>query len=379
MREVVIAGVGIHEFGRFPDKTYKDFGEVATLRALEDAGMSYKDIEVAFAGNVMAEMCAGQNVLQRIGLTGIPIINVETACASGGASLWLAYNLISTGVYDVALAAGFEKAPRGFIPGCGYDDWQMWSGLGINPLYFATNTHMHMNEYGTTEKQLALVAVKNHRNSVHNPYAMYRKEFTLEQVLSSQMVCEPLRLLMLCAPNEGGAAAVLCAKEVAHKYTNKPITIAGAALKTRDFDTMFLPAVSTRVDKKNKTLTESTVAEAYEMAGIGPEDLDLVELQDTSTGCEIIYSEELGLFPKGEGGPAVEAGLTEINGKIPINASGGLQSKGEPLGASSLAMVAELTMQLRGEAGLRQVEGAKVGLGHTEGAGGNCCVIILKK
>lgn len=379
MREVVVAGVGIHEFGRFPEKDYREIGRVAAERALKDANVEWKDIQVAYVGNVMAEMAKGQNILQPLGATGIPIINIENACASGGASFHLAYQAIAYGMYDVALVLGVEKAPRGFIPNCGYDRWQMWTGLGVNPLYFAMNIQEHMIKYGTTVEQLAKVSVKNHRNGVKNPYAMYRKELTIEEVLNSPMVCEPLTLLMLCAPNEGAAAAVLCAKDVVHRYTSKYVTVAATALCTRMSGDMFLPAVSAPTNVDHPSLTERTVSMAYEMAGIGPEDLSLVELQDTDAGSEIIYTELLGLCPKGEGGRLVDEGATEPTGRIPVNVSGGLLSKGEPLGASSLAMVAELTWQLRGDAGPRQIEGAKVGLGHTEGAGGNCSVIILKR
>ncbi|KJR96212.1 MAG: hypothetical protein VR68_14875 [Peptococcaceae bacterium BRH_c4a] len=379
MREVVIAGVGIHPFGRFPDKDYREIGRTAVVMALKDANMQWKDIQTAYVGNVMAEMAKGHNVLQPLGVTGIPIINVENACASGGASLRLAYDAIANGLYDVALVMGVEKAPKGFIANCGYDRWQMWTGMGVNPLYFAMNIQDHMIQYGTTSEQLAKISVKNHRNATKNPYAMYRKEFSIEEVLNSPMVCEPLTLLMLCAPNEGSAAAVLCAKDVVHKYTTKYVTIAATALCTRLPQDMFLPAVSAPTNLDHPTLTERTASMAYKMAGIGPEDLSLVELQDTDAGSEILYTEGLGLCPKGEAGRLIDEGVTEPTGRIPVNVSGGLLSKGEPLGASSLGQVVELTWQLRDDAGPRQIQGAKVGLGHTEGAGGNCSVIILKR
>ncbi|MHB1126352.1 MAG: thiolase family protein [Bacillota bacterium] len=378
MREVVVAGVGIHPFGRFPDKDYRDLGRTAVTMALKDANVEWKDIQAAYVGNVMAEMAKGHNILQPLGVTGVPIINIENACASSGTSLRLAYESVAHGIYDVALVAGVEKAPRGFIANSGYDRWQVWTGLGVNPLYFAMQIQDHMIRYGTTAEQLAKVSVKNHRNAVKNPYAMYRKECSVEDVLNSPMVCEPLNLLMLCAPNEGAAAAVICAKDVVRKYTSKYVSLAATVLRTRLAGDMFVPAISVPTGLEHPCLTERTSKLAYEMAGIGPEDLSVVELQDTDAGSEILYTEGLGLCPKGEGGRLVDEGITEPTGRIPVNVSGGLLSKGEPLGASSLGQLVEVTWQLRGDAGPRQVAGAKVGLCHSEGAGGNCSVIILK-
>jgi len=326
----------------------------------------------------MAEMAAGHNILQPLGVTGIPIINVENACASSGSSLRLACESIAHGIHDIVLVLGVEKAPRGFVANSGYDRWQMWTGLGVNPLYFATQAQEHMIQWGTTVEQLAKVSVKNHRNAVHNPYAMYRKEVSLEEVLHSKRVCDPLTLLMLCAPNEGAAAAVLCAEDVVEKYTHRYVEVAAAALCTRLAGDMFVPAVSVPVGLQQASLTERAAKQAYEIAGIGPEDLDLVELQDTDVGSEIVYMEGLGLCPKGDAGKLIDDGTTEPGGRIPVNVSGGLLSKGEPLGASSLGQVVEVTWQLRGDAGLRQLEQPQVGLCHSEGAGGNCSVIILK-
>ncbi|MFZ3102277.1 MAG: thiolase family protein [Desulfitobacteriaceae bacterium] len=380
MREVVVAGVGIHEFGRFPNKDYRIIGRTAAVMALQDANVEWKDIQTAYVANVMAEMAKGQNILQPLGATGIPILNIENACASGGTGLRMAYQAIASGVIDVALVVGVEKAPKGFIANCGYDRWQMWSGLGLNPLYFATDTHEHMIKYGTTQEHLAKVSYKNHKNGVLNPYAMYRKEISMEEILNSPMVAEPLTLLMFCAPNEGAAAAVICAKDVVRRYTSNYVRISASALCTRMAHDMVLPAVSKpTMDEGEPTLCERTAKMAYKMAGLGPEDLSLVELQDTDAGSEIIFMEDLGLCPRGEAGRLLDEGATEAAGRIPVNISGGLLSKGEPLGASSLGQIVELTWQLRGQAGARQVKDAKVGLGQTQGAGGNCSVIILER
>ncbi|WP_158735678.1 thiolase family protein [Alteribacillus sp. YIM 98480] len=379
MEEVVIAGVGMHEFGRFDDKDYRDLGFVAAKRALEDANMSLNEVQAAFSANVYEISAAGHNVLEKLGVPGIPIINVENACASGASAVRLAYQAIKNKEYDVALVVGFEKSPRGFLPGAGYDRWQEWTGLGANPLYFASSIHEHMVEYGTTREQLAYIASKSHKNAVHNPYAMFRKELSIDEVLNARMVSDPLTLYMLCAPNDGAAAVVICNKKVAKSFTEKPISIAASVLETRRRGDMFVPAVSAPANPPYPTVAERAAQSAYEMASLGPEDIDVAEIQDVDAGSEIIYSERLGFCPIGEGGARAEAGETSIGGRIPLNVNGGILSRGEPVGASSLGQIAEITWQLRGEAGVNQVEGAKVALSHSEGAGGNSCVTILTR
>jgi acetyl-CoA acetyltransferase len=321
---------------------------------------------------------AANKVLARVGLTGIPILNIENACASGGSALREAYQSIAGGFCDVSLAFGFEKMPRGFIAG-NPDDWFATIGLAVNPQYFALKARWHIANFGTTEDQLVRVSVKNHRNGSLNPYAMYRKEMSFDEIANSPMVNDPLRLLMLCAPNEGGGAVVLCTKEIAERYTSTLIKLAAIILKSPLYGTVEVPhiAVSGRVE--SPTVTMTAAKEAFETAGVGPEDLDLVELQDTDSASEIIYTEELGLCERGEGGRLLDEGATEINGRIPINVSGGLLSKGEPLGASALGQVAEVVWQLRGEAGPRQVQDARVGLTHVYGAFGNCAVSVLQR
>jgi acetyl-CoA acetyltransferase len=321
---------------------------------------------------------AGNKVLARVGLTGIPIMNVENACASGGSALRAAYQAIAGDFCDVALAFGMEKMPRGFIPG-NPNDWFAVMGLAVNPQYFALKARWHMANYGTTEDQLVQVSVKNHRNGALNPFAMYRKEMTFEEIANSQMVNDPLRLLMLCAPNEGGAAIVLSTAEIARQNTTNLIKLAATVLDSPLYGTVEVPHISVSARVEAPTVTMTAAKEAYEAAGIGPEDLDLVELQDTDSASEIIYSEELGLCKRGEGGQLLAEGATEISGRIPVNASGGLLSKGEPLGASALAQVAEVVWQLREEAGARQVKDPRVGLTHVYGALGNCAVSVLQR
>lgn len=378
MREVYAIGVGLHAFGRFADKEVIEIGREAVVSALDDAGISWNKVESAYCGTVFAGPMAGNKVLARVGLTGIPIMNLENACASGGSALRAAYQDIAGGFCDVSLAFGMEKMPRGFIAG-NPDDWFATLGLAVNPQYFALKARWHMANFGTTEDQLVKVSVKNHRNGALNPFAMYRKEMSFDEIAGSQMVNDPLRLLMLCAPNEGGAAVVLATKEIAKQQTTKLIKVAAVVLDSPLYGTVEVPhiSVSARVESPTVTMTAST--EAYQAAGVGPEDLSLVELQDTDSASEIIYSEEIGLCARGEGGRLLEEGATEIGGRIPVNASGGLLSKGEPLGASALGQVAEVVWQLRGEAGPRQVQDARVGLTHVYGAYGNCAVSILQR
>ena len=236
-----------------------------------------------------------------------------------------------------------------------------------------------MANFGTTEDQLVRVSVKNHRNGANNSYAMYQKRMSFNEIANSAMVNDPLRVLMLCAPNEGGAAIVLCTKEFARQHTTKLIRLSAAVLKSPLYGTAEVPhiSLSTRVEAPTVTMTASK--EAYEAAGVSPDDLDLVELQDTDSASEIIYTEELGLCERGDGSKLLDEGETEIGGRMPINVSGGLLSKGEPLGASALAQVAEVIWQLRGEAGPRQVPNARLGLTHVYGALGNCAISILQR
>jgi acetyl-CoA acetyltransferase len=379
MREVCVIGVGIHKFGRFPDKTFVDLGAKATLDALKDAGVNWKEIQVAYCGSVYSGSGAGSNMLAEVGLSGIPIIGTEAACAAGGIAFNLGYQAVAHGQYDMVLAVGFEKMPRGFIVSPRFQEWERNMGLGVNPIWMGLAAQRHMAEYGTTVGQFAKVSVKSHKNGALNPNAMYQKPLSYEEILNSPLVCDPLRLLMLCAPNEGAAAVVLCSKEKASQYTSKPVTIAASEIKSSLHETDRNLGMKYAGKIRRPTVISRVARAAYEKAGIGPENLSFVELQDTDVASEIIYSEELGLCKEGEGGRLIDEGVTEINGRIPVNVSGGLLSKGEPVGASALGQIHEIVLQLRGEAGARQVNNARIGLGHVYGGGGYSCVTILKR
>ena len=378
--EAVITGVGIHPFGRFADKSAEELGQYAVDMALADANIEFKDVQAMFLSNSGTIYPGiGPKVAFMFGRTTIPIVNVEAACSGGGACLRMAQMAIKQGEYDIVLAAGVEKQPRGFLAPTisGYEPWQALAGLDENPMYWAMEIRLHMEKYGTTIEQIGQVSVKNHKNGVLNPNAMYRKAMTLEEILNSRIVCDPLTLLMFCAPNDGAAAVVLMSPKVAKKYTTKPVILASCAHRMNPYPEM---AVGNYFGYRTgkKPVTTIAAMEAYEKAGIGPEELSLVELQDTDASGEILFSEELLLFKEGEGGPAVTDGVTEIGGRLPISTDGGIISKGEPVGASALGQIYEVVVQLRGEAGQRQVPNAKAGLAHVRGALGHSCVTILK-
>ncbi|MFN8217847.1 MAG: thiolase family protein [Solirubrobacterales bacterium] len=376
MRPIVVQGVGMHPFGRFDDKSVLEMGVEALRESLADAELEWSQVDALFCAHMYAGTGAGHKIATMLGRTGIPIVNLENACSSGGAAISAARQAIGSGESRTVAALGIEKMPRGFMKMDYFEDWRHPIGHAVNPVQFAFAARRHMHDYGTTEQQLALVAEKNHSHSVHNPRAMYRKEISVEEVLASRMVVDPLRLLMLCAPDEGAAAAILTAGEARPGDVQIVGQGMATALRSQAIGEHMPTDSSVEADV---SVTRRAAEKAYEQAGLGPEDLDVVELQDTDSGNEIIATEELGLCARGEGGPLVESGATRIGGRLPVNPSGGLLSKGEPVGASALGQIFEIVTQLRGEAGPRQVEGARTGLTHALGAGGNCSVIVLQR
>lgn len=379
MSDVVILGAGIHPFGRF-DESAEKIGAYAARMALEDAGVAWSDIQTAYLARMYLPATSGARILRNLGGTDIPIVDVEAACASGGAALRQALLAIRSGEVDLALVIGVEKMPRGFMdPSMIYSPWQIQMGMSLNPSYWSMRAQRHMFEYGTTERQIAQVAYKNHKNSVHNPNAMYQKEFSIEEIMASPLVCDPIRRLEICAPNDGAAALVVASAKRARELGGRPIQIAACTHTIARYSADFrCPADSMSSTTNNPGPTEVTSQQAYARAGIGPKDIDCFEVQDTDAFCEIEIYGDLGLCSATEAGRLIEEGRTEISGDMPVNMSGGLISKGEPVGASHLGQVVELVSQLRGEAGPRQVEGAKTALAHVLGAGGNCAVTILQ-
>jgi acetyl-CoA acetyltransferase len=376
-RSVEVAGIGIHPFGRFEDRTVTDLGVTAVREALHDAGDP--QFQAAFCGTAYAGVAAGHKVLGAIGRTGVPIVDVEAGCASGGAALMLAGGAIRAGQYDCALVFGIEKMPKGIIRSSFFEPWREEAGLAATPAYFALRAQRLMRESGVTKDQLADVVVKNRANGADNPNAMFRSEVTAEQVLASRVVCEPLHLWMLCSPNEGAAAVVLRAAPT--EGAGSGVTLEAAALRSHLPGSVLSEGtpLSGLADDDVAPPTTLAAHAAYDEAGLGPDDVDVVECQDTDAARELLSYEELGLCPKGDAGKWITEGVTRLGGRVPVNPSGGLLSKGEPLGASALGQVVELVTQLRGKSESRQVPGARVALGHTVGRGANASVVVLKR
>jgi len=345
--------------------------------------MEWKDIQVAYASIAGTSLpgSAGAKTAAAIGRTGIGVADVEAACASGGVALKQGVHAIQSGRFDNCLVFGIDKPPRGFFdPSQNFVKWQVEMGMSTNPSYWAMSCTRHMHDYGTTELHLAKVAYKNHKYSVNNPYAMYQKEFTLEEIINSRIVCWPVRLLEICSPDEGAAAVIIAPLEKAHKYTSKPIIVAASAHSLAMYSAEFrapITQMSAKVTNPNASIVAGQ--KAYEEAGIGPEDISVAEVQDTDAFMELTHYEELGWCPLGEAGRMIDEGQTELGGKVPVNLSGGLISKGEPIGASHLGQIVDLVWQLRGELGPRTVERAKVALAHVTGLQGHSAVTILKK
>jgi acetyl-CoA acetyltransferase len=376
-RSVEIAGIGIHPFGRFEDRTVTELGVTAVREALRDAGDP--QFQAAFCGTAYAGVAAGHKVLGAIGRTGVPIVDVEAGCASGGAALMLAGGAIRAGQYDCALVFGIEKMPKGIIRSSFFEPWREEAGLAATPAYFALRAQRLMRESGISKDQLAEVVMKNRAQGVDNPNAMFRSEVTAEQVLASRVVCEPLHLWMLCSPNEGAAAVVLRAAPTGGAGSG--VTLEAAALRSHLPGSVLSEGtpLSGLADDDVAPPTTLAARAAYDEAGLGPDDVDVVECQDTDAARELLSYEELGLCPKGDAGKWITEGVTRLGGRVPVNPSGGLLSKGEPLGASALGQVVELVAQLRGNSGSRQVARARVALGHTVGRGANASVVILRR
>ena len=376
MRDVYVLGVGMIKFGRYPDKDIPQLGGEAALLALKDAGMSIKDIEMLVCGNLFqANAMNGQRILQQIGQTGIPVINVSNACATGSTAVREAYVGVASGMYDVTMAVGVEQMGKmGLLGGgarSGGESVEGVLGSGLMPAVFGQAGVEHMRKYGTTAEQFAKISVKNHKHSVHNPLSQYQVEVKLADVLNARMVAYPNTLYMCCPTGDGAAAAILVSADKMKQYTNKPVKVAASVLTSDPYTErdLTMPDVN--------TLTRNAAKQAYEKAGLGAKDLDLVELHDCFATAELLHYDNLGLCGEGEGGRMIDEGRAALGGDTPVNVSGGLLSKGHPLGATGVANIYELVTQLRGRAGARQVEGAKVGLAHVIGLGSACTIHIL--
>ena len=379
MSDVYVMGIDMIQFGRYPDSSVPKLGAQAALLALDDAGLTIQDMEALYSGNLLqAAAMVGQRILREIGQTGIPVTNSSNACATGATAFREGWTAIKAGLYDLVLVIGVEQMGKaGLLGGGGGGGGIPKEGLlgsGLMPAVFAEAGQEHARKYGTTFEQFAKVSVKNHAHSVKNPKSMYRKETPLEMVMNSEMIAYPNTKLMCSVNVDGAAAAVLASEKKAKELGMGRAVKVGASVLTSDPFTerdLVMPDVN--------TCTRQAAAKAYEMAGLGPDDVDLVELHDCFATAEILHYENLQLCGDGEAGRMIDEGESAHGGRVPVNVSGGLLSKGHPLGATGVANIYEVCTHLRGEAGERQVEGAKVGLTHVIGLGSACGIHILEK
>ena len=379
---VAVIGIGMTKFGEFWEKSYRDLITEAGVNAIKDAGIDGAEVDALYVGSMTPGLFVEQEhigalVADNSGLLGIPATRVESACASGGVALREAFIAIKAGVADVVVAGGVEKMTDVStedatlaLAGAGDQEWEVFHGATFPTLY-ALMARRHMLEYGTTEEQMAMVAVKNHHNGCLNPNAQFQRQFTLDEVMNSAPVADPLKLLD-CSPITDGAAVVILAGErKARELCENPIWITGSGQAS---DTLALH------DRRSLCRMEAAVQaakRAYGMAGVKPNDIDFAEAHDCFTIAELIAVESLGFCEIGAGGKFTEDGETALNGSIPVNTSGGLKAKGHPVGATGIAQAVEAVLQLRGEAGKRQVKGAKVGLTHNVGGSGASCVVHI--
>jgi acetyl-CoA C-acetyltransferase len=382
MRPVAIVGIGKTPFGAFPDRDLRSLAVEAIQGALTDANVPERAVEALLLGNFAGPSFTGQNHLApyigaAVGFAGIPCTRIEDACASSGSAFFHGWQSVASGLHDVVVIAGVEKmtsqsTPRvtEILAGAGDMAGEGRAGATF-PALFAMIARRHMHQYGTTREQLAAVAVKNHANGAKNPLAHMRKQITLEQALAGKPVSEPLTVYDCSLVSDGAAAAVIVPLYQAHRYNSRFIRVLGVA-QTSDFvpldaktDITVFPAVRLAGER------------AYEAAGLGPENIELAELHDCFTIAEIIASEDLGFVEKGKGGPFAEAGCSTIDGKLPINTSGGLKSKGHPVGATGVGQICDVVMQLRGDAGERQVKRHRTGLAQNLGGSGATCVVTI--
>jgi acetyl-CoA acetyltransferase len=410
VRDVAIVGAGMTRFGKFLDRSLKDLTREAVQAALDSAGMDKSVPQVAIVGNAAAGLSTGQEciraqvVLREMGIEEIPMVNTENACASSSTAFHLAWLYVASGMYDVALAVGMEKIYQqdksrmfaAFSAGVDVEILQQiiaalqadlkkkeaegapggeGGGAGKSRSMFmdiyAAGARNHMRKYGTTKEQFAKVSVKNHFFGSLNPHSQYRERYTVEEILNSPPVAEPLTRLMCAPTGDGASAALLVCAEKARQYTTKPVWVRGSALGSGKDMQPGMPGITARVARKS-----------FEMSGIGIEDVNVMEVHDATAPAEIFIYEDLGLCPEGEGGRLIDEGVTELGGRVPVNTSGGLLSKGHPVGATGVAQIYEIFLQLRGEAGERQVQNPKVGLcenggGMVRGEAAATCVHIL--
>ncbi|MBV8054041.1 MAG: thiolase family protein [Deltaproteobacteria bacterium] len=385
MRNVYVLGTGMIKFGRYPEKTVPELGGEAALIALKDAGINIKDVELFASGNLyQANAMIGQRILQQIGQTGVPVINVSNACATGSTAFREAFMAVASGMYDVAMAVGVEQmGKQGLLGGGGGGTDPAYStegriGSGLMPAVFGQAGMEHMRKYGTKLEHFAKISVKSHKHATRNPFSQYQNEVSLEDVMNARMVAYPNTLYMCCPTGDGAAAAILVSEDKLKQLAGgrKRARVAASILTSDPYTErdLTLPDVS--------TLTRRAAQKAFDMAGVGPKDVSLTELHDCFATAELIHYENLGLCSEGEAAKFIDEGggmHPDFGGKSPVNVSGGLLSKGHPLGATGVANICEVVWHLTEDerAKQRQVPNAKVGMAHVIGLGSACTVHIL--
>lgn len=378
MREVAVIGAGMTKFGELWDMSLRDLFVDSALKAMKNAGVD--SIDSMYVGNMSAGQFVRQEHLgplmaEQLGLAGIPATRVESACASGGMALRSAYFEVASGASDLVMASGVEKMNdgadvTGVLATASDQEEEVYYGVTFPGLY-AMIARAHMEKYGTTEEDLSWVSVKAHRNGAKNPHAQFRRVMSLEDVMTSSVVAEPLRLLHCSPVTDGGASVILCPLERASEFTDKPVKILGIGAATSSL------SLANRADPADLDVVELSGRRAYEMAGLSPSDIDVAEVHDCFAIAEICCYEALGFVERGHGKDAAREGITDLGGRIPVNVSGGLKSKGHPVGATGIAQAVTVIEQLRGESGEVQVEGANIGLAQNMGGSGASSVVHI--
>ncbi len=377
--QVAIIGVGCRPFGRYQDTSVRQEAVRAVRMALDDAGLSWPDIDYAVGGSMSGG--SADTLVSELGLTGVPFVNVFNGCATGSSSLISAVHTIASGAAEFAVVVGFDSHPRGAFTidplAMGLGAWYGTTGLALTSQFFALKIQRYLHEHDLPESLLAKVAAKAFRNGSLNPNAWRQKPLSEADIDASMMLSDPLRQFMLCSPGDGAAALVLCNAKRAKEFSPHPVYVAGSAVRTRrpgSFEVLS-PSLSVR---RGVSPTVDAARAAFEMAGIAPSDVDIAQVQDTDAGAEIIHLAETGLCADGEQAALIEAGETELTGRLPVNTDGGCLANGEPIGASGLRQIHENVQQLRGHAGARQVPNRpKVALAHVYGAPGLSATTIL--
>jgi acetyl-CoA C-acetyltransferase len=377
--DVAVVGVGIHRFGRHDGVSGLQMGAIAARRALASAGIAWQDVDFAAGGSDAAGNA--DTSVSILGLTGVPFINVKNGCATGGSALTTAHAMLVSGAAEVALVVGFDKHPRGaFNPlpeAWGIGSWYGETGLMLTTQFFAMKIQRYMAEYAITASTLAKVAAKAFANGSRNPNAWRRAHLSEDEILSSKMVNHPLTQYMFCSPGEGAVALVLARGRRIHQLTRTPVYLRSVAFRTRRFGSFEVFSPSTPIESAPSATTEAAAA-AFDAAGIGPGEVDVAQVQDTESGAEVMHLAETGLCEHGEQEALIQSGGTELGGRLPINTDGGCLACGEPIGASGLRQVHEIVLQLRGEAGDRQVpKPCRVGFTQVYGAPGvSACTVL---